>query len=734
MLPPVIVAYVGDEERGLDIVRVLDRRLNRPVHLLTLAADAVGSIIDYHRLDCVICGASLGAAQLQTVVDTVAAERSSLPLFDLTGDIAAVPDGLNVHHIFPGVDPLAAADELVGIILDTTLPGTDDAELLEPSPRSLGRYVAVDEEWVVTDWDPRLDDWTGLEPSAVVGDSLWDAVPDWEGTELAILCRSVWESRESTTKELYHDPLDRWFEARAVAVETGGIELFFRDITEYKQIEVELQEKCDDVRAELEATEQRFENTLDRITDAFFALDNEERFVLLNSHAEFVLDVDAEQVEGVRFWDAFPAAVSTTFYQEFNEAMETQEPTSFEEYYRPLDSWFEVNAYPSEDGLSVFLRDVTEQVELQSKLEELHEVTRDLIVAEADEDIAAGTVKAAEDVLDFQLAAVWRHDDTTETLIPLSWSDGIDERVDEMEPLDRESEFIWEVFDTEESRELGFVPATTSNSHHPGKVTSELLVPLGEYGVMGAYSDERDAFDETDVELYRILASTAESAFARARRERQLARQNERLDDFASIVSHDLRNPLNIASAHTELARGAEDPSEHLDKVETSLHRMESLIEDLLARARGDQGLDRERLSLAGVAETAWGGVDTKEATLRLDGDAELNADRDRLRQLFENLFRNAIDHGREDVTVRVGSDDDGFFVADDGPGIPDAEKDGIFEQGITYSEDGTGYGLAIVTDVVEGHGWRIEVSDSVDDGARFEVHGVYSLVDAPDA
>ncbi|WP_336328008.1 sensor histidine kinase [Halovenus sp. HT40] len=715
MLEPLVLAYVGDEKRGLDIVRALDQRLHRPVHLLTTTPAETAEIIETSFLDAVVCGMIEGD-DLQQVVDAVADGNPDVPVFDLSGAIAAVPETVELHQIYPGESRAEAADELVGQVLSAS------SQRDQHVPRSLGQYIALDNNWVVTDWDPRLEAWTDLSPAAATGNRLWELLPEWEETEFQELCRRVRDSGEPTTTDIYHEPADAWLDVRAVALDSGGIECFLRDITDYKQAE------------QFEGPSERFENTLERITDAFFALDNEDRFVLLNSRAEQVLDVEESEVTGVRFWDAFPAAISTSFYSKFNEAMRSQEPTSFEEHYRPRDRWFEVNAYPSDDGLSVFLRDVTEQVQLQQKLESLHDVTRELIVAESDTEIAEGTVEATEEILDFQLAAVWRYNDATDKLDPLAWSEQIDDRVEEMSPLGQDSEFIWEVYESGQSRELGFVPATTSTSHHPGKVTSELLVPVGEYGVIGAYSDQRDAFDETDAELFRLLASTVESAFARTLRERQLAQRNERLNDFASVVSHDLRNPLNIASAHAELARDAEDPQPHIEKIDTSLQRMEDLIEDLLARARGDQDLDREPISLSAIARDAWESVDTAEATLDLEGDARFDADPDRLQQLFENLIRNSIDHGGEDVTVRIGVTDDGFFIADDGPGVPPEKRDDIFEQGVTHSEEGTGYGLAIVTDIVDGHGWSITIDDSWASGARFEICDIRSLSDVAEA
>jgi signal transduction histidine kinase len=118
---------------------------------------------------------------------------------------------------------------------------------------------------------------------------------------------------------------------------------------------------------------------------------------------------------------------------------------------------------------------------------------------------------------------------------------------------------------------------------------------------------------------------------------------------------------------------------------------------------------------------------------LVVDGTFAFLADPSRLPQVFENLLRNAADHaGDEDgpATVTVGplEDDDGFYVADDGPGIPADRRERVFQHGFTDSVDGPGFGLAIVESVVEAHGWSIAAVESVDGGARFEVHGVEAV------
>jgi len=211
----------------------------------------------------------------------------------------------------------------------------------------------------------------------------------------------------------------------------------------------------------------------------------------------------------------------------------------------------------------------------------------------------------------------------------------------------------------------------------------------------------------------------------RKERERALTRQNERLEKFASVVSHDLRNPLNVASLHLELAR-EENDSDHLAAIEDALDRSQALIDDLLALAReGETVSDVEPVDLQKMVGSCWHHVGTAEATLVTETDREILADADRIKQLLENLFRNAVEHGDEVVTITVGDLPDGFYVADDGPGIPADERDRVFESGYSTADDGTGFGLSIVEEITRAHGWDIAVTESEDGGTRFEITGV---------
>jgi len=207
----------------------------------------------------------------------------------------------------------------------------------------------------------------------------------------------------------------------------------------------------------------------------------------------------------------------------------------------------------------------------------------------------------------------------------------------------------------------------------------------------------------------------------RKTRESELERQNERLEEFANIVSHDLRNPLSVARGNLDLARETGEES-RFDTAERALEQMEELIDDLLSLARRGQLVDEtERVDLGVVARQAWATTDTADAELVTCQSIVVDADEDRLAELLANLFRNAVEHGGRDVRVEVGGVDGGFYVEDDGPGIEPDRRDVVFEPGETTDNGGIGYGLAIVESIAEAHGWTAIVTSGTTGGARFE-------------
>ncbi|MBX0295269.1 histidine kinase N-terminal 7TM domain-containing protein [Haloarcula nitratireducens] len=297
----------------------------------------------------------------------------------------------------------------------------------------------------------------------------------------------------------------------------------------------------------------------------------------------------------------------------------------------------------------------------------------------------------------------------------------------------------------------------------PARLTLDVGGDTRHYSVNVSRVDD----DGGDVDWYSILLRDVTDL---ERSRWQLAKQNERLEQVASTISHDLRNPINVADGYAEfldeqlagdsLSGDELDAArENLTKTRESHERMGEIIEDVLTLARGGKTVgETEPVSLSTTAWEAWENVETGDAKLSLTGERTVEVDRSKLLSVFENLFRNSVEHGstgsrtqsddsvehgstdprsqtREDggehgpsgVTVTVEAIDGGFAVADDGPGIPAVHCERIFEDGYTTGEDGTGLGLSIVRTMAESHGWTVEL-DGDADGARF----VFSTADSP--
>lgn len=235
--------------------------------------------------------------------------------------------------------------------------------------------------------------------------------------------------------------------------------------------------------------------------------------------------------------------------------------------------------------------------------------------------------------------------------------------------------------------------------------------------------------NKIDDEVIDGILVSSRDVTERKDRQQEVERQNERLEEFVSVVSHDIRNPLGIAQGRAAMLEEvtAGEYHDHLRPLGDALERMEEIITNTLTLARqGDTVGEMNPVSLVELVGRCWASVETNEATLNVDDDITLQGDSDRLRHVFENLFRNAIEHGGDDVTIHIGHTDDGrLYVEDDGPGIPPDERERVLEAGHTSTAGGTGFGLTIIKRIAEAHGWTVGVTESRAGGARFEFDNV---------
>lgn len=408
---------------------------------------------------------------------------------------------------------------------------------------------------------------------------------------------------------------------------------------------------------------------------------------------------------------------------------------------------------------------------------ELHGTTRQMLTAESREAVAQVAADAVENVIGFPLNTVRLYAPDPDRLLPTAISTATRSVTPGERPAYERGETIqWRAFDDDEF--LVFQDVTTIDDDVERSGSGSMLVaPLGDHGVLTMGTTEPAAISDTDLELARVFAANVEAAMDRVERERtlrdrerELERQNERLDRFASVLSHDLRNPISIVSGYTEVARSETDSEvveQQLEEVQTAVERMSTLVEQTLTLAREGTKVDeRERVCVPALADRLAEVTTGRGPTLSFpDADGEeppewtVSADRERVERILDNLLRNAVEHatgpgeggdtdgvsdegddggggvagtdGGDDefgavggpVTVRIGRiDGEGFYVADDGPGIDPDRREDVFEYGTSY-DDGTGLGLAIVAELTRAHGWTVEIEESWADGARFAFH-----------
>lgn len=464
-------------------------------------------------------------------------------------------------------------------------------------------------------------------------------------------------------------------------------------------------------RAELERRERRMEALLEHSTDRISIVDDEGRYTFVSPATERLFGYDPENLEGDVGLEYVHPDDRDRVDAAFQRTVENPGEVSTIEYrYRHRDgSWRWVEARtiyrgddPVIDGIIINSRDITERKEREEEL------------LEAKERLELALEGGNFGVYDWNVLTNEIH-------------------------FDERARAVLGLSSDEPTRDLGDLLERTHESDREGAQTSfqDLLADESEF----AEVEYRMRTDDGEWRWIRSVGKVAErcedgdplrvvgvhhDVTERRQREQEIERQNERLERFASIVSHDLRNPMNVAAARVS-GLGNEIDDYRLDQASNALDRMADIIDDVLNLARsGREVVDPEPIELGAAALRAWEIADLSDAVLEIEGTpGRVLADEGKLRQLLENLFRNAHEHAGPDVTIRLGRFEHGIFVEDDGLGIPADERDAVFESGYSTSESGTGFGLPIVREVANSHGWDVRLTESRDGGARFEFTSV---------
>ena len=482
--------------------------------------------------------------------------------------------------------------------------------------------------------------------------------------------------------------------------------VILRDVTERNRLE---KEKSRNQREKLQI--------LESITDAFVSLDREWRYIYVNPVAERELGKPAAELLGKCLWEVFPDAVRTIAYPEYHRAVESKIATQFELFFEPFESWLEINAYPSETGLSVYWRNITERKraeELIREKAELLEQTYDAIIIWKLDDGIISWNPSAEQLYGFtsEEALGKRTPDLLKTVFP--------------KPL---SAFL-------------------SNLRENGRWEGELIHTTKE-GREIIVESRFVTIKKSNGEV--IVLETCRDITERKRFEAELSRvtQLSLVGELAAGLAHEIKNPLagikGVIDILIQRRSPDDDEREILESVRHEIERIDETVRALLNQAR-PKPLE---LKPASVTETIRrsvqfafhqnnvhhpnGGKTIIEMDLP-DEEIVIPHDSSRLEDAVLNLILNAIaasaDKLNGKITVRLSriNSNDGngevlIEVSDNGCGISQPQLKEIFAPFYTTTKGGTGLGLAAVKRIARAHGGSCEVSSTVGQGSTFTIH-----------
>jgi len=263
--------------------------------------------------------------------------------------------------------PLYDLDLMISTAQDNTMPHLNKLKLESAFSEKddfiesiSDSFYTLDNEYNFTHMNKHGLEIMGNSLPDLVGRNLFDVFPELKNTIFYNHLENVRKTGEPSKFEFYYEHYDLWFDERIYKTEKG-YSVFFVDITITKNFLLEL-EKAYEKKNEI----------LQSITDAFLALDKDFNFTYVNNEAVRIFEVEKEKLIGRNLWDIFPLAHGTKVYNKFEESIRDNKSNSFEYYYPPTKIWFMVNCYPSESGLSVYFRNISDKKASEFELKNLN--------------------------------------------------------------------------------------------------------------------------------------------------------------------------------------------------------------------------------------------------------------------------------------------------------------------------------------------------------------------------
>jgi Signal transduction histidine kinase len=379
----------------------------------------------------------------------------------------------------------------------------------------------------------------------------------------------------------------------------------------------------------------------------------------------------------------------------------------------------------------------------EAKLTALNETARQLMGAESRDEIAEITTQRAAAVLDLPLTGIWWYDESVDALVPATQTAATTELIGDQPTFRPDDAIAWDVYAEGEARVYGDINDAGQLHNEETVFGSEVLVPLGDHGVVIVGSTEPHAFAETDRTLIDVLAATVTAALNRAEREAvlretraELEATNEELALLNRVVRHDIKNDVAVISGHTQtlVDRLDDDDAAALQPVlraATHITDITNTVGEFLDVLGGDSDPELEPIDLTAVVTDECRNVRSRyeNAVITVDDGFPTGievAATELLSSVFQNLLTNAVTHNdKHPAEVTVSGADHGdsvvVHVADNGPGIPEDRREEIFGRGEQGLESpGSGIGLYLVDTLMTLFGGTIEITDNEPEGSVF--------------